>query len=83
MDKCRGVEQKMIKRFITSVELPEQLHTALCTIADRMGCRKSDIIRWAVKDYVEFLTEAWPVHHQDPDQDNETREVIICGKKDE
>ena len=67
----------MIKRYIITVELPEALHSALQDLADRLNVKKSDIVRWALKDYTEFLSNAWPVMHTEEQRDNQTREVIL------
>lgn len=59
----------MIKqRYIISVELPRELYAALDQCADQLHCRKSDIVRWGLKEMLDFLTGVVPVEHLEDDQ---------------
>lgn len=70
----------MIKqRYIISVELPAELYTALDQCAERMHCRKSDIVRWGLKEMLDFLGGAIPVETMEDDQ-VKTKEVRINGE---
>lgn len=72
----------MIKqRYIISVELPRELYAALDQCAEQMHCRKSDIVRWGLKEMLDFLTGSVPVEHLEDDQVKIT-EVKINGAKE-
>lgn len=69
----------MIKqRYIISVELPAELYASLDQCAEQMHCRKSDIVRWGLKEMLDFLTGGVPVEHMTDDQ-VKTKEVRING----
>ena len=69
-----------VKRYIVSVELSQEMYASLEACALDMHCRKSDIIRWGLKEILEFFNSPIPVEHMGDDE-VKTKEVIINGKE--
>lgn len=69
-----------VKRYIVSVELPAEMYASLEACALYMCCRKSDVIRWGLKEILEFFNSSIPVEHVGDDE-VKIKEVTINGEK--
>ena len=69
-----------VKRYIVSVELPAEMYASLEACALDMRCRKSDIIRWGLKEILEFFNSSIPVERMGDDE-VKVKEVSINGKE--
>lgn len=53
-----------MSRRIISFEIPDTLFDDLAALADRMGCARSLILRWATQEYIEGMRETIrPTNH--------------------
>lgn len=68
-----------VKRYIVSVELSQEMYASLEACALDMRCRKSDIIRWGLKEILEFFNSPIPVEHMNDDE-VKVEEVSIDGE---
>ena len=46
------------RRYIMSVDLPGIMYMDLCKVSSRLNCKKSDLVRWALADYLDFFGKA-------------------------